>query len=241
MKTNHFLLPMLLAASLATIPLFGAQQPPILNSIGEALENPQIKSFDGMTFEVVHSGGVSRIPWDKMPAIYRTGYTFDPKKGAREEAHREQQKTRDMRETQRRENSIIKDQAALQKGRAVGPQTITSAPAGSPAVQRMERTIGMPGQTHLKQLGGPNVVLAIQQVNPLEVQFRLRRGNWQTVQLKSGVGEQLTLLFEDGAGCKTYFLDRTNRNPNEAILVFERMPATHARPKAPLGPNGYPL
>ena len=72
----------------------------------------------------------------------------------------------------------------------------------------------------MKQLGGPNVIVAIQQVNPLEIQFRLRRGNWQTIPLKTGTGDQLTFLFDDGAGCRTYFLDRMSRNQNEAILVF---------------------
>ncbi len=238
-KTNLFLLPVLLAASLAAAPLVIAQRPPILNSLGERLENPLIKSFDGMTFEVIHTGGVSRIPWEKMPEDYRAGYTYDPRMGAREEAHREQQKMRDMKETQRRETSTIKDQMGLTQGRPLNPQTVSGG--GNPIVQRLERTVAMPSQVHLKRLGGPNVILSIQQVNPFEVQYRLRRGNWQTVPLKSGIGEQLTLLFEDGAGCKIYFLDRTSRNPNEATLVFERQSATRPRPKGQLGPDGRSL
>jgi hypothetical protein len=208
--------------------LAAAQQPPILNSLGEQLENPKIKSFDGTTFEVIHSGGVSRVPWDKMPEVYRAGYTYDAERGAREQAHRLQQVTRDMQQTQRRENAIINGQTALQKksGPADAPN---AAVTGNPAVRRVERTVPMLTPVHLKQLGGPNVVMALQQINPLEIQYSLRRGSWRTVPLKSGVGDPLTLLFDDHAGCKTYFVDRLSRNQNEATLIFERQVAPTPR------------
>lgn len=225
---------LLLVASLATASVAVAEQPPILNSLGERLESPQIKSFDGTTFEVIHAGGVSRIPWDKMPEAYRAGYVYNPEKGARENAHRIQQVTRDMKETQRRENTIIKDQGTLQKKQPpVVPPTVTG-PA-NPGVRRLERTVPMLTPTHLAQLGGPNMIVTIQQINPLEVQYRQRRGNWRTVPLHAGVGDQLTLLFEDGAGCKTYFLDRASRNQGDAILVFERPAESPVRPKSRSG------
>jgi hypothetical protein len=232
MKTKSFLLSLLSAASLLAAPVLVAEQPPIFNSVGEQLENPKIKSFDGTTFEVIHSGGVSRIPWDKMPEAYRVDYHYDFEKGAREQARRLQQTTRDMQQTQRRENNIIKDQLAAQ-GKPGSPATQVGRAAGNEGVRRLERTIPMLTPTHLNQLGGPNVVMAIQQINPLEIQYRLRRGNWRTVPLNAGSGDQLTLLFEDGSGCKTYFLDRLSRNQNDAILVFERKATPTSRANAP--------
>ena len=83
MQIRTFVLVVLAAWWLHPIPAGAADQPPpILNSLGEKLENPRIKSFDGTSFEVIHSGGVSRIPWDEMPEAYRTGYVFDADKGA---------------------------------------------------------------------------------------------------------------------------------------------------------------
>jgi len=231
MKTFSLLRFLLVAAALLTAPVLAAEQPPILNSTGEQLENPKIKSFDGATFEVIHSGGVSRIPWESMPAIYRVGYNYDPERGAKAEAHRLQQATRDMQQTQRRENSIIKDQLGAQKKLGSASTQVGSSANGDSA-RRVERTIPMQTPTHLSQLGGPNVVMAVQQINPLEVQYRFRRGNWRTVPLKAGAGDQLTFLFEDGAGCKTYFLDRLSRNQNDAILVFERKSAPTPRANA---------
>ncbi len=232
MKTTSFLLSLLAVAMLLTASSLGAEQPPIFNSVGEQLENPKIKSFDGTSFEVIHSGGVSRVPWDKMPEAYRVGYSYDSAKGAREEARRLQQANRDMQQTQRRENSIINDQLAAQRKLGQVPAKVGPG-AGTDGVRRVERTIPMLTPTHLGQLGGPNVVMAVQQINPLEVQYRLRRGNWRTVPLKAGAGDQLTFLFEDGAGCKTYFLDRLSRNQSDAILVFERRSVPTPRTKAP--------
>jgi hypothetical protein len=237
MKTKSFLLSILAVASIVSVPILVAAQPPIVNSLGEQLENPKIKSFDGTSFEVIHSGGVSRIPWDKMPEAYRAGYSYDSEKGAREQAHRLQQATRDMQQTQRRENTIIKDQLALQKKLGTADGQIGSG-VGNHGVRRVERTIPFLIPVHLGRIGGPNVVMAIQQINPLEIQYRLRRGNWRTVPLKAGVGDQLTLLFEDGAGCKTYFLDRMSRNQYEAIVVFERRATSPSHPKSPVGLAG---
>ena len=58
----------------------------------------------------------------------------------REQAHRQQQARRDMQQTQRRENNIIKDQLALQKKSGTA-----NLPAGSngqnSGVRRVERSI----------------------------------------------------------------------------------------------------
>ena len=53
----------------------------------------------------------------------------------------------------------------------------------------------------------------------------------ERIEKKSGLGEARTLIMDDGAGCKVYFVERTQRAPNEVILRFEHEERSYSRPR----------
>ena len=194
-----------------TAPGAGEPLPPLRNRFGETLRRPRILAFDGETFQVEHADGVASLPWDAMPEAWRRGFRRDP---ARATAARRVQEQRRQAMEERRDA----DQASRERETASTP-----TPAQSVVVERKMRL----GDLYiLPTIGGPEGELRIWRVSQTEVTFERRRYASQTVEKKLGFDSPRTLLFDDGRGCRVYYVDRpgTIEDRYTATVQFEYAP-----------------
>lgn len=215
-----------LGLSLAALVAHAADPTPapavIKNSAGERLENPQILSFDGESFQVAHDGGVAAVAWASMPEALRKGYQYDPAKAGR---------SRQIRE--------IRRQAADEEARADGDgqefAEVEPPPEATPAPTPLviERDIRINDRIYMQTIGGPPGILQIRRISQTEITFARDRYESQTVERKLGFNEPRTLLFSDGRGCDVYWVERIdpNRDRWSTTIQFEYAPNAASRPR----------
>ncbi len=195
----------------------------VTNSAGERLENPQIISFDGVSFQVAHEGGVAVVAWASMPEDLRRGYQYDPAKAER---------TRQGRE--------IRRQVAVDEARADGDGQEFSeaevAPEASPEATPLviERDIRINDRIIMSTIGGARRDPADPAHQPDRNHVRAGIASNRKRSSASWVSTSpRTLLFSDGHGCDVYWVERVdpNRDRWSTTIQFEYAPNAASRPR----------
>ena len=226
---------LLLVAVAIVQPLPAQTSPTIMRgSNGQPLTNAKVLSFDGLEFQVEHDGGIARVHWDRMPVALRGSNQLNLEMAAAGgKAAADKRAEDNWSATRVRLSTQVMSRMGIEPNQPAQNNTSQLPPPVPPvdSALRQEVTVPMMSRSHLVRLGGPNVFLTVQSADALEIKFRLEGGNFQSVKKKTGFGDQLTLLHDDHLGCKTYFVERTNRDPNDAILLFEHQNNSVYRPR----------